>query len=161
FQVARYDLTKPLVVDPVLIYSSYLGGSGTDVARAVTVDSSGNAYVAGSTDSANFPISAPLQGSLASKPGLDAFVTKFNPSGSAVIFSTFFGGTGDDQANGMALDSGGSVYLAGTTSSSDFPVTKGTVQQTTGTNTDAFVVKLSGDGSTLFYGTYLGGSDSD
>jgi hypothetical protein len=155
FDVAKYDTSRPLYIDP-LIYSTYLGGSGQDGGSAIAVDSAGNAYVTGYTASTNFPTMNPLQP--ANAGGFDAFVTKLNPSGSALVYSTYLGGSGGDSGSGIAVDSAGNVYVTGGTGSTDFPVTPGAFQTTYGGNGDAFVSKINATGSALVYSTYLGGS---
>ncbi len=159
FEIPFYDKTRPLVIDPVLSYSTYLGGSGGDVAYGIAVDSSGSAYVTGSTGSVNFPVKSYEQGTMAGSG--DAFVTKFNPTGSGLIYSTYLGGSGSDFATSMVIDSAGNVYLAGSTSSPDFPTTSGVLQQSYTGNGDAFLAKLDATGSTLSYSTYLGGTAAD
>ncbi|HUI42810.1 MAG TPA: SBBP repeat-containing protein [Terriglobia bacterium] len=162
FALGRYDHTRPLVIDPVLVYSTFLGGTGADTAAGVAVDSLGYAYIAGSTQSANFPVTripVPVQSKLAG--ATNAFISKLNPTGSALVYSTYLGGVGVDQGAAIAVDSGAQAYLAGTTSSADFPTTKGALQTTYGGNGDAFVAVLSVNGSSLSYSTYLGGSGAD
>jgi hypothetical protein len=146
-----------------LVYSTYLGGSsvGGDVAGAVAVDSSDNAYVTGQTFSLTFPTKTPLQPACGSCTGgnSNAFVTVINPLGSAFVYSTFLGGSGVDAGDGIAVDSTG-AYVTGTTTSSNFPL-QSALQLTYGGNTDAFVTKLNPAGSALLYSTYLGGSGFD
>lgn len=145
-----------------LIYSTYLGGGGDDAAFALAVDSSGNAYLAGETFSADFPLCNPYQGAFAGK--WDAFVTKFNSSGNALVYSTYLGGTdGSEVARALAVDSQGNAYVAGNTNSKDFPITPGSFQRTLAGSlgADAFVTKLNPAGNFLVYSTYLGGSDWD
>src|SRR5262249_4529509 len=110
FQVGAYDKTKPLIIDPVLIFSSYLGGSGEDEIDAVTTDAAGNTYVVGTTDSLNFPTTP---GGLQTTPNTvkDVFVTKFAPNGQTVLYSTYLGGNLDDQGYGIAVDSQGNAYV--------------------------------------------------
>lgn len=149
-----------------LVYSTYLGGKTTATtpcetcASGIAVDSGGNAYVSGLTAEANFPTT---QGAFqtvfkSASNGHDAFVTKLNPAGTALVFSTYIGGTGDDGATGMAVDASGNVWLKGNTKSTDFPVTTGSFQTTSGGNFDTWIAELSSTGSTLLYSTYLGGS---
>jgi len=158
FQVAAYDRTKPLVIDPTLVYSTYLGGSLEDIGYGIAVDSSGNAYVAGRADSNNFPTATPLQGK---NNGLsNAFVAKLNPGGTALLYSTFLGGSGTDRAYGLAIDSAGTAYVVGRTSSSNFP-TSAPRQATLNGSVDAFVTRLNASGSALVFSTYLGGSGND
>ncbi len=159
FEIPRYDRARPLVIDPVLSYSTYLGGTGGDVAYGIAVDGSGNAYVTGSTGSVNFPVKSAEQ--TAGGGGGDAFVTKFTAAGTALIYSTYLGGAGSDVGNAIVVDSTGSVYLAGSTSSSDFPITTGAVQANNAGNGDAFIAKLNATGTALGYSTYLGGTGMD
>jgi hypothetical protein len=141
-----------------LVYCTYLGGSGDDRGQAIAVDAQGNAYVAGSTGSSNFPLMAPLQTTLGGSR--TAFVSKLNAAGTALVFSTYYGGNGADSANAIALDAAGAVYVAGATTSTDFRVLNA-AQAAMGGKQDAFVFKLTGTGDTLLYSTYLGGSDDD
>jgi len=142
-----------------LIYSTYLGAGGSDSALAVAVDAAGNAYAAGRTSSTNFPTVNPLQPAPAG--GDDAFVAKFNPAGSSLVYSTYFGGGGDENIFGIAADSSGNAYLSGWTASGDFP-TANPLQPTYGGGaTDAFITKLNPAGSAVLYSTYLGGGAED
>ena len=160
FEVAGYDASKPLIIDPALFYSTYLGGSVNDVAQAVAVDSSGNAYVTGNTSSVDFPIVNPIQSTLNTNG--DVFVSKLDPTGSTLIYSTYLGGSRFDSGFGIAVDSSGSAYVSGDTGSSDFPVTTGAFRtKTGGGTTDVFLSKLDPTGSKLVYSTYLGGSSTD
>lgn len=163
FVLGAFNPAYPLTIDPVLTYSTFLGGSGADDATAVAVDSQGNAYVAGGTYSSNFPTQGPLQGARAG--GQDAFVSKLSPDGSTVLYSTYLGGSGNDEANGIALDSTGNIALTGKTESTNFPKTANAAESTFGGGTlctagaacsDAFVSKLQANGSALIYSTYLG-----
>jgi len=159
FGLGRYDRRQELVIDPVLAYSTYLGGAGSDVGYGIAVDSSGDAYVTGTTASLNFPTTS--VGQSASGGGSDAFVTKFNPSGTSFAYSVYLGGSGDDTAAGIAIDSSGDAYVAGYTYSTNFPTTSGAFQVASAGNGDAFLTKLDPSGSTLGYSTYLGGSGRD
>jgi uncharacterized protein (TIGR03437 family) len=168
-QISDAFVTK---IDPTgkIVYSTYLGGSSTDVAKAIAVDAQGNVYVAGTTNSPDFPVTAGGFQTSASfvTNGLGQshiFVTKLNASGSALLYSTFIAGSGTEQANAIAVDSAGNAYLTGTTTSLDFPVTKGALQ-TSAAQGPAFsplfhgyVAKLNAAGSGLEYATYLSGSD--
>ena len=158
FQLGAYDRRLPLVIDPTLMYSTYLGGSGSDQGNGIAVDSSGNAYVAGLTTSTNFPAVA---GSYRTTNGggRDAFVTKLGPSG-ALVYSTYLGGSGLDEANGIDIDASGNAYITGVTASTNFP-TLGAYQTLAGGGDDVFVTKLNASGSGLVYSTYLGGTDDD
>jgi hypothetical protein len=160
-EVAAYDVSRTLVIDPVLTYSTFLGGSGGDGASAVAVDASGNAYITGATTSTDFPV-FPLASAVqaTSAGGFDVFVTKLNATGTGVVYSTYLGGSGDDHGQGIAVDASGNAYVAGRTGSTDFPVPNAFQPALDGT-TDGFVVKLNATGTALLYGTYLGGSGSD
>ncbi len=142
-----------------LLYSTYLGGSGADIGQAISTDQDGNAYVTGYTFSTNFPTQSPYQGSTAGSA--DAFVAEVNAAGSALTFSTYLGGNDDDRGFGIALDDSGNVYVAGATRSTNFPTTSNVLQATNQGGTDAFVTKLNPAGSNLVYSTLLGGSDID
>lgn len=158
FKISRYDRRRPLVIDPVLLYSTYLGGSALDSARAVAVDASGNVYITGSTSSINFPTANPFQASRGGFPNTtDAFVTKLNPTGTALVYSTYLGGSNSDSGFGIALDSMGNPYVTGETSSLNFP-TANALQVEVGGLIDAFIAKLSPEGSMLVYSSYFGGS---
>src|SRR5581483_2035480 len=135
-------------------YATYIGGSGDDRAAGIAVDASGQAYVAGSTSSSNFPLSAPVRSTLGG--GRDAFALKLNSSGSSLVYSTFLGGSGWDQGTGIAVDGSGNAYICGDTQSSDFHIYSAS-QSTFGGQTDAFVVKLNSSGG-VTYSTFLGGS---
>ncbi len=158
FEVPGYDTNLPLVLDPVFEYSTYLGGAGEDQPYAIAVDSAGNAYVAGSTESLNFPTTGPIQASR--RGSSDAFVTKINGAGTALVWSTYLGGDSNDSARAVAVDASGSAYLTGQTESSNFP-TLNALRPAPGGGADAFVVKLNPAGSALAYGTYLGGLGAD
>ena len=157
-RLGSYDTRETLVIDPVLVYSTYLGGSLIDVPRGVAVDSTGSAYVTGSTNSTNFPTANPLQA--ASGGGTDAFVTKINAAGTALVYSTYIGGSTTDAAVDIALDSTGAAYVVGSTSSTNFPIANA-IQATPGGFSDVFVLKLNATGSALVYSTYVGGSFID
>jgi hypothetical protein len=154
FRVAKYDTSRPLVIDPVLIYSTYLGGSGGECGfgnGSIAVDASGSAYVAGCTPSTDFPTTS---GSFQTTYGggdVDAFVSKLNPEGSALVYSTYLGGSLSDAVDDLAIDASDSVYLTGYTISPDFPTTPGALDRTSANA--AFVTKLSPSGSALVYST--------
>jgi len=154
-----YDSALPLVIDPTLTYSTYLAGSKTDQADAVTLDADCNLYITGSTYSSNFPTVNPFQTNL---PAGDVFVTKLDTTTSTVLYSTYLGGSADDHGWGIRLDSQGRIGVVGETESSDFP-TQNAYDPTCAGGTcdgdpcdDAFVAQLSSDGSSLRYSTYLG-----
>ncbi len=143
-----------------LIYSTYLGGTDDDFSYAITSDRLGNAYVTGITFSADFQkTDSALQPSYGGSG--DIFVTKVNPAGTALIYSTFVGGSGEDGGLGIAEDGSGSVIVTGYTESDNYPTTAGASQRTYGGGSDAFVMKLNAAGSALDYSTYVGGSKSD
>lgn len=143
-----------------ITFGTYLGGSGNEHAAGIAVDSLGNIFVAGGTSSANFPVVSPLQSTIAGSQ--DAFLTKIG-FGGTVAFSTFLGGSGGvpEQANAIALDSAGNVYLAGVTSSTNFPVTSGAFQTALSGAQNGFVTKITNSGNAFAYSTYLGGSSYD
>ena len=156
FEVATYDTSRALYIDP-LIYSTYLGGSDYDFDNGIAVDNAGNAYITGTTYSTDFPTTP---GTFQIKRGgtADAFVTKINPTGSALVYSAYLGGSDSDFGNGIAVDSAGNAYVTGTTYSTDFPTTPGTFQTKLAGIDDAFVTKINPTGSALLYSTHLGGS---
>lgn len=153
FTLGSYDPSRELVIDPVLTYATYLGGSGDETARGIAVDSAGNMYVAGRTTSTRFSTAAPLPNSY--QGGIDAFVAKLNPAGNALLYLTFFGGAGVDSARAIAIDSAGNAYVTGETTSTDFPSIH--ALQSVVKSRDAFVTKLNSAGNALIYSTYLGG----
>jgi uncharacterized protein (TIGR03437 family) len=155
FALAAYDRSRPLVVDPVLAYSTFFGGAMEDLIGAVAVDAGGSIYVTGATDSADFPTATPLQPTKASDP--DTFVAKLNSAGSALLYSTYLGGTGVDQGLALAVDAAGTAFVAGGTDSTDFP-TMNPLQAANGGQLDGFVSRLNASGSALLYSTYLGGA---
>ena len=199
FALGTYDRTRELVIDPVLAYSTFLGGSNFDSARGVAVDALGNAYVAGTTSSPDFPASAGAYDTTCGSDGFcnriatgwpppddfsyssDAFVAKLNPQGSALVYATYLGGastpaspaSGNDQGTALAVDSSGSAWVTGWTRSPRFPTTDGALDRTCGTDgscnpqdaynfvSDAFVSKLDPTGSQLAYSTYLGGPSDE
>src|SRR5204862_226070 len=189
FQVAAYDQSRPLVIDPTLVYATYLGGSGGDMGHGIAVDAAGAAYVTGFTGSADFTAgcTAPQRRSEEVRrraqagdrrtvrctvldatlggAGADAVVTKINATGTARGYSTYLGGSRDDAGSGIAVDAAGAAYVTGTTLSHDF--TAGCTAPCTvldGTLSgfmDAFVTKINAAGKALVYSTYLGGSGGD
>jgi hypothetical protein len=176
FEVAGYDRARALVLDPVLVYSTYLGGSKGDYAGAIAVDGSGNAYLTGGTLSLDFPTAGnPRQKTLPTTTTLEnAFVSKLSADGSALVYSTYLGGSGvspfghlaGDYASAIAVDGAGNAYVTGFAISRDFPTAGSPVQPKIGDASncfcgDAFAAKLDPSGSTLVYSTYLGGSNPD
>jgi hypothetical protein len=172
FAFGPHDHTRPLIIDPVLSYSTYLGGSGDDAGygNAIALDSAGNAYLSGSTLSPNFPTKGSIAGGCVGGCGSasyhDIFVTKLSSTGSSLVYSAYLGGSLDNYGQGIAIDSDGDAYVTGWTASTDFPTTPGAFQQSfvcaSGSSscsysTDAFVSKINSNGSALLYSTYLGG----
>jgi hypothetical protein len=145
-----------------LVYSTYLGGSGSDVGRAIAVDAAGNAYVAGITASTNFPSTPAVLQTTFAGGTTDAFITALNSGGSALLYSTYLGGTASDQGFGIALDAAGNAYVVGSTGSADFPTTPGAIPgDSIFPPDDAFVTALTGTGSVLVYSMRLGGRGAD
>jgi len=160
FALGYYDHAKPLVIDPVLSYSTYLGGSSGDLGTAIAVDSSGDAYVTGETSSSDFPVTTAAYQTVYYSGNSSAFVTKLNPTGTSLLYSTYLGYSAI--GFGIAVDGSGDAYVTGQTSAEYFPVTTGAFQavnNNSATNqTNAFITKLNPTGSALLYSTYLGGS---
>ncbi len=166
FNIGSYDRNRGLVIDPVLIYSTYLGGDHGELSTGIAVDSSGNAFVAGFTSSPNFPATPGVIKTTCGTDGLcnsldDFFVAKYSPSG-ALLFSTFIGGSGDETNSGfpahsIALDSTGNAYITGNTSSTDYPVTTGAFSTTLSASggSQGAITKLNPTGTALVYSTYL------
>ncbi len=159
--VNNYDVKKELIIDP-LIYSTLIGNKDYyDIPSSINIDSSGNAYITGETYSPGYPTTT---GAYQTNFRVsDAFITKLNSAGSALIYSTFLGGSDQDRGNSIAIDKSGDTYITGGTISSDFPVTSGAYQTTFASsgNPHAFISKLNSTGSALLYSTYLEGSYSD
>ena len=158
FEIDAFDSSLPLLIDPVLSYATYLGGTGMSAVTGLAVDSSGDLYATGWTESLNFQIAAPIQAS--NGGGVDAFVVKLNPSGTSLLYATYIGGTGDDRGAGIAVDSSGEAYVTGSTESTNFPVVNA-VSSKLGGGQDAFALKINGLGNLLVYSTYLGGTNTD
>jgi hypothetical protein len=153
-------VTKLNAAGSGLVYSTYLGGNGNDTGAGISVDDTGAAYVTGFTGSTNFPTTSGAFQTTFGGGIFDAFVTKLNAAGSALVYSTYLGGSADDRGLGIAADSAGSVYVTGSTTSTNFP-TASAIQAANGGGTDAFVTKLNAAGSGLVYSTYLGGGGED
>jgi uncharacterized protein (TIGR03437 family) len=157
-QLGAYDARRELVIDPVLLYSTLLGGMGAEQGYSIAVDGEGNAYVAGSTTSTDFPGSSPLQQNLGGQT--DVFVAKLNPAGTALVWATWLGGSSIDTPDEIALDASGNVYVAGSTQSIIFPLRNALQSERKG-GADGFVAKLNPAGSMLLYATLLGGAGND
>jgi hypothetical protein len=173
FEVAEYDRSQSLVIDPVLVYSTYLGGSGSELGfnvGSIQVDAAGSAYVTGWTTSTDFPTTdgafQPASGGGADPcVDCDAFVSKLDPTGSALVYSTYLGGSRSEVGAGIAVDPSGNAYVTGSTNSADFPTTPGALDRTCPSLPGqpagecfgkVFVTKLDPSGSALVYSTYLG-----
>ena len=168
FRLGTYDRSQPLVIDPVLMYSSFLGGSQKNSLAKIAIDKAGNAYVAGYTSSGDFP-AAPTPMAMTFGNGTvsrGAFVAKIDPTGKSLLYSTYLSGSNDEEATGLAIDSAGDVYVAGTTHSTNFP-TLNAMQAACATHTQgntcssAFLTKIAASGSSLIFSTYLGGSGEE
>ena len=163
FQLGEYDPGRELIIDPVLVYSTYLGGAGQDQGNGIAVDAAGNVYVTGFTTSTNtpgpgFPTMNPIQ--VDNNGSFDVFVTKINAAGNALVYSTYLGGTGLDQGNGVAVNAAGNAIVTGRTQSTNFP-TLNAIQLNNNGLDDVFVTKINAAGNALVYSTYLGGSSAD
>ena len=158
FAIGPFDSSKPLVIDPAVNYATFLGGSADDFARSIAVDSFGNAFVTGITESANFPVKNGAQSSHHAG-SMDAFVTKLSKDGSTLVYSTYLGGSADDYGNAVAVTAQGYAYVAGFTKSVDFPVLNAFQPNARGSG-DAFVAALDPSGR-LVWSTYLGSSEKD
>lgn len=168
FEIGRYDRTRPLIIDPVLSYSTYLGGSSSEhgfgtTTSGIAVDGAGNAYIASTTDSTTFPGVSGSSIQPARAGDDDAFVTKINAAGTAIVYSTFLGGSDIDESLGIAADAAGNVYITGWTSSTTFPGVNGSSIQPihAGGFRDGFVTKIDPAGTAIVYSTFLGGSGVD
>ncbi len=169
FTLGAYDINKTLIIDPILSYSTYLGGNGSDDGLGITVDSGGNAYVTGQTTSRNFPTTPGVYQSTFPNskptPNVCVFITKLSPFGGSLVYSTYLSGNQDasDGGNSIAVDSSGNAYVTGYTGSTDFPTTPGAYQSTFPSLKPpgvacAFITKLSPSGGSLIYSTYLSGN---
>ena len=162
FRLGAYDPARPLVIDPtVLVYAGYLGGADFDGGYAIVVDGAGNAYVTGDADSVadSFPETTGVFQAAYGGGNADAFVAKVNPSGSALVYATFLGGSATRSATAIAVDGAGNAYVAGVTASaSSFLVTAGVFQAAHGGGHDAYVAKVNASGTALVYAAFLGGS---
>ena len=158
FALGSYDHSRPLVIDPAIVYATYLGGTNTENVSAVAVDASGSAYVAGDTRSADYPTTP---GSYdVSVAGQDVTVTKVSPDGSSILYSTYIGSFSQDWARGITVDGSGSAVITGRTATG-FPTTPGAFDTTYSGGAEGFVTKLSPDGSSLLFSTYIGGSGEE
>ena len=157
FKIGTYDRSRTLVIDPLISYSTYFGGYGLDCATGIAVHASGNTFITGWTDSQNLLTKNALRTTPA---GVEAFVAKISADGKTLVYSTYVGGSGDDRATGIAVDSAGNAYVTGSTTSTDFPAVNA-YQTLPGGGRDAFVFKLNPTGNGLVYSTYFGGHGND
>ena len=168
---AGYDPSRELIIDPGVDYSTLIGGASHEIGAGIAVDAAGNAYLAGSTQSPDFPTTVgAFKRTGAASNSLEAFVSKLNPTGTALVYSTFIGGTDFEWGRSIAIDSSGNAYVTGQTKSSNFPTTANAFDRTFNVDTcprcgidqyDAFALKLNAAGSGLVYSTFLGGFDID
>ena len=178
FELGAYDRSRALVIDPVLTYSTYLGGSGSETFTKIAVDSAFSAYVSGTTTSADFPIPTPATGTAwqkciddptqpqpttcaAGSPVGDTFIAKFDSAGAALVFATYLGGDGLDVNGGIAVDSGFSPVVVGTTNSTNFPTKNAFKTAPVSAGNHVYVTKLDSTGQNLLYSTYLAGSGGE
>jgi len=162
--VGDYDRSLPLVIDPVLSYSTYVGGSGYESGGGVAVDAAGNIYVTGLTTSLDFPTTPGVYQQTRASSSWELFVVKLNPraTGAAgIVFSTYIGGAGNEHPMDITLDPAGNIYVAGGTDSTNYPVTANAFQPTQAGSDDGIVLKLSPAGNALLYSSYIGGRSSD
>ena len=168
FELGAYDTSRPLVIDPVISYSTYLGGTGFDSAKGIAVDGAGNAYITGQSNSLDFPTVPPFENAFGGSNNV--FVLKLNPAGTSLVYSTTIGGSGDESGNGIAVDASGNAYVTGVTNSKNFPIVGGfqpnaststNLNGTTSVFNQGFVLKLNAAGTALTYSSYLGGSGND
>ncbi|MEZ5427993.1 MAG: SBBP repeat-containing protein [Pyrinomonadaceae bacterium] len=163
FRLGDYDKSRPVVIDPVIVFSTLLGGSSGDdffnieAGFSIKVDSDGNIYLAGETPSGDFPVQNPHQPTTSGN--FDGFITKFNPTGSALIYSTYFGGTGEDRVSSLSVGPANQVFVSGFTMSTDFP-TMTPFQPSNAGSTDGFIARFDANGS-LNYSTYFGGTSNE
>jgi hypothetical protein len=158
FAVADHHPRRPLVIDPALPYSTFLGGASRDIGSGVAVDAAGSAYVTGQTLSADFPTTPGAFDRSLDSASVDAFVTKLDPAGRHLVYSTYLGGAESDSGAAIAVDLAGSASVTGVTTSADFPTTEAAFDRTHNGYQDVFVTKLGPAGTMLTYSTYVGGS---
>jgi hypothetical protein len=159
FSLGKYDHKTALVIDPVLIYSTYLGGAGGEVAYSIAVNSAGQVYLTGTTGSFNFPTTSAVQADYAGDG--DVFIVKLTAAGTGILYSTYLGGGGAETGTSLAIDSSGNAYVGGKTTSPDFPISASAFQPVYGNGGDGFIAKIDPTGSTILYSSFLGGSAID
>lgn len=165
FALGSYNPAVALMIEPAVdhavnLFSTFMGGSGVDIGTVLALDPAGNIYITGATSSLDFPVAGALQGAYAGG-AQDGFIVKLSPDGKTVLYSTYLGGSGADTSYALAVDAQGYAYVAGFTNSPNFPAINAAQSTYGGGRVDAFLVKLSPDGGTIIYSTYLGGSLSD
>ena len=160
FVLGDYDASRELVIDPILDYTTFLGGTGYDTVQGVDADSDGNVYITGWTGSTDFPTTLGALDESYGGGSYDIYVAKLSPDGSTLLYSTFIGGTGNDTANDIEVDSSGNVYVVGSSSSTDIATVNGYQSSLTGTS-NAYLLKLNSTGDSLLYASYFGGSGSE
>jgi len=159
FEINQYDIEHPVIIDPTIEFSTIVGGEKYDFGRGVGIDPSGNIIVAGHTESLDFPNSSGIE--ILNQGGrYDCFITKLTPDGKNVIFSTYFGGSGDDQCKDLAVDKFGNIYLTGFTNSADFPTVNALFPKKN-ENYDAFIIKINPEGNAILFSSFLGGNEYD
>ncbi len=161
FEIGEYDKRYDLYIDPEIVYSTFLGGDSFDHGEGIAVDSSGNAYVAGFTESPGYPVTTGAHNTHFDSRDPIVVVSKLNPNGNGLVYSTFLGGSRSSHGYAIAVDSYGNAYVTGSTYSSDFPVTDGAYDTSHNGSNDVFAVKLNPSGSNLLYSTLIGGKGYD
>ncbi|MGB5764890.1 MAG: DUF4347 domain-containing protein, partial [Sedimenticolaceae bacterium] len=159
FTLGDYDTSRELVIDPILDYTTFVGGTGYDTVEGIAADDSGNVYIAGYCGSTDFPTTAGAYDQTFGGGSYDVYVAKLSPDGSTLLYSTFIGGTGSDIGQSIAVDASGNAYVTGSTTSSDWATVNGYQASLSGAG-DAFLLKLNSTGDSLLYSTYFGGSDA-
>ncbi len=159
FAVGAYDSSLPLTIDPTLSYGSYFGTSGSEQGNGIGVDAAGNAYVVGTTPSSTIPITAGSFQPTYGGGNYDIFVTKFNATGTAVLYSTYIGGQYDDYGSAITVDAAGDAYITGSSDSFSFPTTAGAYQPKQPGAYSNYVIKINPTGTALLYSTFIGNND--
>ncbi len=159
FRLGGYDKNFALVIDPVILNSTYLGGTGSDIARAIAVGKDGGIYIFGDTTSTDFLAASPIQA--VKNTGTDTYLMKLNPAGTQLVWSTWLGGTAEDLSRAIYVDDEGNSYLTGVTLSTNFPVSDSAFKKTKSEGSDTFLTKVNPTGTALIYSTLLGGNSTD
>jgi len=161
FKIGDYNHDYSLIIDPEIVYSTFIGGSSADEAYSIDVDMYGNAYVTGFTWSTDFPVTSGALDETFNGGDDDAFVLKMNADGSSLVYASFLGGSDDDNGQSIEVDTDGNTYITGYTKSTDFPVTSGAFNETNNGTRDVFICKLNSEGNNLVYSTFAGGKHYD